>query len=122
MVWDVPRPMLCMDGCVPLQGLNVGGGGGRTQEIKIRLRRAGDDQSFYPYEHVIGTMLHELVHNMRGPHDRSVGWQCGRVGTDSQGACTGPVAVPRRRTAQQVRQASNLSGRGRVLACRSGSR
>ena len=40
------------------QGLNVGGGGGATREIKIRLRRAGDEASFLHYESVLGTMLH----------------------------------------------------------------
>ncbi|CAN0574965.1 unnamed protein product, partial [Ectocarpus sp. 12 AP-2014] len=24
--------------------------------------------SFYPYEFILGTMLHELVHNQIGPH------------------------------------------------------
>ncbi|GIL89244.1 hypothetical protein Vretifemale_17094 [Volvox reticuliferus] len=52
-----------------LLGLNIGGGGGRTREIKVRLRPARDPNSFLPYESVLGTMLHELVHNVRGPHD-----------------------------------------------------
>lgn len=43
---------------------------GRTQEIRVRLRRPRDPCSFYDYEHVLGTMLHELVHNVRGPHDK----------------------------------------------------
>jgi len=37
--------------------------------VRIRLRRASSKASFYSYEHVLGTMLHELVHNVRGPHD-----------------------------------------------------
>ncbi|KAK9824520.1 hypothetical protein WJX72_011052 [[Myrmecia] bisecta] len=53
-----------------LLGLNVGGGGGSTQEIKLRLRRAGDGD-FYPYESVLGTMLHELTHNNISPHNAS---------------------------------------------------
>lgn len=102
-----------------LLGLNVGGGGGRTREVKgkhaiccvrsgaccwvwgagprrrwcratpfsapcpartttpcaaVRLRPASDMTSFLPYESILGTMLHELVHNVRGPHDRSAGW------------------------------------------------
>ncbi len=51
------------------QGLNINGGGGRTSEIKIRLRPHKSNSSFFPYEHLIGTMLHELVHNVQGPHN-----------------------------------------------------
>ncbi|CAI5959526.1 unnamed protein product [Closterium sp. NIES-64] len=29
----------------------------------------GKPDSFFPYEHVLGTMLHELTHIERGPHD-----------------------------------------------------
>jgi hypothetical protein len=53
-----------------LLGLNVGGGGGHTREVKVRLRPARDPESFLPYESVLHTMLHELVHNVRGPHDK----------------------------------------------------
>ncbi|WVZ82202.1 hypothetical protein U9M48_029490 [Paspalum notatum var. saurae] len=48
-----------------LLGLNVGAG----VEVKLRLRRAGRDRDFIPYEEVLDTMLHELCHNDRGPHD-----------------------------------------------------
>eukprot|EP00850_Spirogloea_muscicola_P020364 SM000213S06829 [mRNA] locus=s213:204039:211980:- [translate_table: standard] len=48
-----------------LLGLNVNGG----QEVRIRLRRPGRDSGFFPYEHVLGTLLHELVHIEHGPHD-----------------------------------------------------
>lgn len=48
-----------------LLGLNIGGG----REIRIRLRRHNNDNSFFSYEHVLGTMLHELTHNQCGPHD-----------------------------------------------------
>nr|CAB3469841.1 unnamed protein product [Digitaria exilis] len=48
-----------------LLGLNVGAG----VEVKLRLRRAGRDHDFIPYEEVLDTMLHELSHNDRGPHD-----------------------------------------------------
>ncbi|KAI8621394.1 WLM domain-containing protein [Chytriomyces sp. MP71] len=47
-----------------LLGVNVN----RGQEIRLRLRPHGSD-SFYDLEFVIGTMLHELTHNIRGPHD-----------------------------------------------------
>ena len=52
-----------------LQGLNVGGGGGGTREIRIRLRRHGREVHFFDFEHVLGTMLHEMVHNHHGPHN-----------------------------------------------------
>lgn len=48
-----------------LLGLNVGGGA----EIKIRLRKPNREMEFYPYESLLGTMLHELTHNEHGPHD-----------------------------------------------------
>ncbi|KAL5199938.1 hypothetical protein ABZP36_021141 [Zizania latifolia] len=48
-----------------LLGLNVGGG----VEVKLRLRRAGQDYDFIPYEEVLDTMLHEFCHIARGPHD-----------------------------------------------------
>ncbi|CAN6172852.1 unnamed protein product [Urochloa humidicola] len=48
-----------------LLGLNVGAG----IEVKLRLRRDGRDHDFIPYEEVLDTMLHELCHNARRPHD-----------------------------------------------------
>jgi hypothetical protein len=41
--------------------------------VQVRLRPAKDPLSLLPYEDVLGTMLHELVHNVRGPHDRYLG-------------------------------------------------
>ena len=52
-------------------GLNVGGGGGSTQEIKLRLRHGSSQKSFLPYTSILGTMLHELCHNHIGPHDQT---------------------------------------------------
>lgn len=46
-------------------GLNVGAG----QRICLRLRYPGDRNQFLPIEHVVDTMLHELSHNVHGPHD-----------------------------------------------------
>ena len=40
------------------QGLNIGGGGGSTQEIKIRLRHHEDATHFLEWHNVMGTMLH----------------------------------------------------------------
>ncbi|GAA5897121.1 hypothetical protein JCM6882_001798 [Rhodosporidiobolus microsporus] len=49
-----------------LLGVNVNGG----ERICIRLRPQHDPHSFLPLEEsLIGTMLHELTHNERGPHD-----------------------------------------------------
>ncbi|KAJ2697164.1 hypothetical protein H4218_004140 [Coemansia sp. IMI 209128] len=48
-----------------LLGLNVN----RGQEIRIRLRPSHDPTQFLPYYDLLGTMLHELVHIVRGPHD-----------------------------------------------------
>ncbi|KAI1105622.1 WLM-domain-containing protein [Jackrogersella minutella] len=48
-----------------LLGLNVGAG----QRICLRLRYPGDRNQFVPIEQVVDTMLHELAHNVRGPHD-----------------------------------------------------
>lgn len=51
-----------------LLGLNVGGGGGSTSEICIRLRPASSKSAFLPYESILGTMLHEMAHNIHGNH------------------------------------------------------
>ncbi|GAA5916390.1 uncharacterized protein JCM6883_000628 [Sporobolomyces salmoneus] len=49
-----------------LLGININ----RGQKICLRLRPAHDPHSFLPLEEeLIGTMLHELTHNHRGPHD-----------------------------------------------------
>ncbi|KAJ8702029.1 hypothetical protein PTI98_000778 [Pleurotus ostreatus] len=48
-----------------LVGLNVNGG----QKILLRLRLPHDAGSFYDEEQVVLVMLHELTHNVHGPHD-----------------------------------------------------
>ncbi|KAI0158234.1 WLM-domain-containing protein [Xylariaceae sp. FL1272] len=48
-----------------LLGLNVG----RGMKICLRLRYPGDKNQFMPIEQVTDTMLHELAHNVHGPHD-----------------------------------------------------
>ncbi|KAI1454810.1 WLM-domain-containing protein [Annulohypoxylon moriforme] len=50
-----------------LLGLNVG----RGQRICLRLRYHSDRNQFVPIEQVIDTMLHELAHNVHGPHDEN---------------------------------------------------
>ncbi|KAL7103365.1 hypothetical protein ACP275_08G174700 [Erythranthe tilingii] len=50
-----------------LLGVNVGSG----INVKLRLRRANNDNDFLPYHEVLDTMLHELCHNAHGPHNSS---------------------------------------------------
>ncbi|KAI5818799.1 WLM domain-containing protein, partial [Pyronema omphalodes] len=48
-----------------LQGLNYDHG----YKLCIRLRFASDPSKFLPFEDIMCTMLHELTHNVYGPHD-----------------------------------------------------
>ncbi|KAI7858025.1 WLM domain-containing protein [Circinella umbellata] len=48
-----------------LLGVNVN----RGFKINIRLRPQYDDSTFLEYNDLLGTMLHELTHIVRGPHD-----------------------------------------------------
>lgn len=48
-----------------LLGLNVN----RGKKIALRLRRPYNDREFIDEESITETMLHELAHNLRGPHD-----------------------------------------------------
>lgn len=50
-----------------LLGMNVGGG----VHVKLRLRRPNRDWDFFPYDKILDTMLHELCHNVHGPHNAS---------------------------------------------------
>ncbi|KAL9624004.1 MAG: hypothetical protein Q9160_001757 [Pyrenula sp. 1 TL-2023] len=50
-----------------LLGLNVD----RGKKICLRLRYPGDHRQFLPIEEVTDTMLHELCHNVWGPHDEN---------------------------------------------------
>jgi hypothetical protein len=47
-----------------LLGLNVNAG----SRIMIRLRSPQNQQTFLPFESLLGTMVHELVHNAIGEH------------------------------------------------------
>lgn len=49
-----------------LLGLNIN----RGEKICLRLRYPGDDTQFLPVENVVDTMLHELAHNVVGPHNQ----------------------------------------------------
>ncbi|KAF2099370.1 WLM-domain-containing protein [Rhizodiscina lignyota] len=48
-----------------LYGLNENHG----ERILVRLRHAADPRQFMPYEACMDTLLHELCHIKRGPHD-----------------------------------------------------
>ncbi|KAI9015676.1 WLM domain-containing protein [Phycomyces nitens] len=48
-----------------LLGTNVN----RGYKINLRLRPHYDDSIFLDYEDILGTMLHELVHIVKAPHD-----------------------------------------------------
>jgi hypothetical protein len=50
-----------------LLGVNVN----RGATIKIRLRSSRSSTQLFRFEAVVETLLHELVHNVFGPHDRS---------------------------------------------------
>ncbi|KAI4096974.1 MAG: hypothetical protein L6R37_006888 [Teloschistes peruensis] len=50
-----------------LLGLNWNNG----QKICLRLRYPGDERQFLPLEQVVDTMLHELCHNVHGPHNEA---------------------------------------------------
>ncbi|CCD23487.1 metalloendopeptidase WSS1 NDAI_0B04520 [Naumovozyma dairenensis CBS 421] len=49
-----------------LLGMNVN----RGQKIMLRLRDSNDEFQFLARESILGTMLHELTHNLFGPHDK----------------------------------------------------
>ncbi|TBU49292.1 WLM domain-containing protein [Dichomitus squalens] len=48
-----------------LLGQDINGG----EKILVRLRPPHAPDSFLPEDSVVGTMLHELTHNVHGPHD-----------------------------------------------------
>jgi len=54
----------------PLQANLLGLNENRGQRIYIRLRHPNDRNQFLPFESVVDTMLHELCHNVHGPHDQ----------------------------------------------------
>lgn len=63
--WTVPLLSEFLPSNPNLLGLNVN----RGQEIRIRLRHPHDIKRFLEYEDLVGTMLHELTHNVIGPHN-----------------------------------------------------
>ncbi|SCV70863.1 BQ2448_3625 [Microbotryum intermedium] len=76
--WTLPKLVEFFPKQSNLLGVNCNGG----EKICLRLRPANRPTSFYPMEdpenrlsyihishQLIGTMLHELTHNVHGPHD-----------------------------------------------------
>ena len=57
--WTVGRLREMFPPNPALLGLNVNAG----EEIRIRLRPAHNEHAFLPFDDLLGTMLHELVHN-----------------------------------------------------------
>src|SRR5579859_3013951 len=62
LVFKVPHPTSSF----LTTGLNTNGG----EIINIRLRPASSVNSFYDFGLCMDTMLHELVHNVHGEHDK----------------------------------------------------
>ncbi|KAL3667119.1 hypothetical protein V7S43_008060 [Phytophthora oleae] len=50
-----------------LLGMNVN----RGAKIYVRLRPQRNPESFYSYEELLGTLLHELTHMVHGPHNQA---------------------------------------------------
>ncbi|KAJ7070561.1 WLM-domain-containing protein [Mycena amicta] len=63
--WILPELSEFFPAQANLLGLNVNGG----QKILLRLRPAHSPDTFLEEEGVVQTMLHELTHNVHGPHD-----------------------------------------------------
>lgn len=63
--WNVGKLIEFYPNDKHLLGLNVG----RGHEIKIRCRRPHDKNSFFEFNHILGTVLHELAHISIGPHN-----------------------------------------------------
>ena len=77
-----------------LLGLNVN----RGAAIKIRLRQAHDQSSFFPYEeHILGTMVHELTHMVESSHSsrfyKLMDDLCDEVDKDRAGASSYPTST-----------------------------
>jgi hypothetical protein len=58
--------VLCQPHCLPvLHATDINSG----DKILIRVRPARSPGTFYPIEQLVRVMLHELTHNVHGPHD-----------------------------------------------------
>eukprot|EP00730_Choanoeca_flexa_P005282 TRINITY_DN11918_c0_g2_i5.p1 TRINITY_DN11918_c0_g2~~TRINITY_DN11918_c0_g2_i5.p1 ORF type:complete len:385 (+),score=45.35 TRINITY_DN11918_c0_g2_i5:161-1315(+) len=104
-----------------LLGLNVN----RTQKICVRLRPHRNPRSFYPYEDILGTLLHELAHIVRGPHDTVFYKQLDELKDEAETLMVrqqfgiGPAALPQAATPSFSGKGSTLGGKlplGRMAA------
>ena len=48
-----------------LQGMNTNKG----EKVEVRCREPSDQTRFYTIDYIVGTLLHELCHNVHGPHN-----------------------------------------------------
>ncbi|AAS53413.2 AFR042Cp [Eremothecium gossypii ATCC 10895] len=99
-----------------LLGLNVNQGA----RILLRLREPGDEQQFLSRETILAVMLHELTHNVFGPHDarfrRKLDELVGRQWVLDQRGIVDSFLGRGRRLGGRGRR---LEGRGRRLGGRS---
>ncbi|KAG8887961.1 hypothetical protein FRB99_004182, partial [Tulasnella sp. 403] len=65
--WHLPELAEFYPSNPGLLGLNINGG----EKICVRLRPYFDKAAFFQEHEIIGTMLHELTHNVHGPHDQN---------------------------------------------------
>eukprot|EP00939_MAST-03C_sp_MAST-3C-sp1_P001370 g1370.t1 len=70
-------------------GMNVG-----RFEIRIRLRLPTNQSVFYPYEDLLGTMLHELCHMKYGNHSADFYELLDRLREELEGVMTGRAKIP----------------------------
>ncbi|RYH20682.1 hypothetical protein EON65_22705, partial [archaeon] len=62
--WNVPLLQEFLPKQAGLLGMNINGG----SKIMIRLREHENNNMFLPWESLLGTLVHELVHIEIGPH------------------------------------------------------
>lgn len=74
-----------------LQGLNIGGGGGGTREIKIRLRNQHNVTRFLDWHSVMGTMLHGA--RFEACNGSSCIVRCGKVHVRSLASTKGDIML-----------------------------
>lgn len=132
--WSVPVVSEFYPADPRLLGLNINAG----QAIRIRLRRPSSRASFFPFEAILHTLLHELAHIERGPHDAAFyrlldelvaeAERLPAPGASGSAADVGPGrrldgarAVPRRqaasaaaRAAERRQQKQSIMGSGRL--------
>ena len=92
--WRVTKLVEFMPKNAGLLGMNMN----RGQKISIRLRPQNSPDSFYPYNELLGTMLHELVHMKIGPHSAAFYKLLDELWTECEGlmdkGITGSAGIP----------------------------